>query len=357
MTFARAAALVVLLLLAACSKPDVVFDGAAFEATGWKGPAPAEGWPSVFAVYAGQGADMPPMLGDYERQGSRIVFSPRFRPSPGLRMRAVFRPPGGSPIERTFIQAAAAQVRDAAKVIAIHPASDVLPENQLKLYVEFSKPMTRGVAWEHVRLFDEDGREVARPFVEIDEELWDPEGRRLTVLFDPGRIKRGLGENMESGAPLTVGKTFTLSVKDGWRDADGAPLAATVSKRFKVGPAERRPVTPALWRIETPKPGGRDPLVVHFDRPLDHALLQHVLSVRRAGEALAGSATSADQDRRWVFVPDRPWRAGDHALQADMSLEDLAGNRIGRSFDVDTALDDQPKIYKAFETLPFRIGS
>lgn len=356
MRFARPAAFALLLLLAACSKPEIAFDGKSFEATGWTGPPPAGGWSSVFTVHAGQGGDVPAMLGDYRRQGRTVVFSPRFQPSPGLRMRAVFRPPGGPVLERTFVQAAAARVGDGGRVVAIHPSSEVLPENQLKLYIEFSKPMERGVAWEHVRLLDEHGREVERPFVEIDEELWDPEGRRLTVLFDPGRIKRGLGENMESGAPLVVGKAFTLVVREGWRNADGAALSAPFSKRFKAGPAERRPVAPALWTIEAPKAGGRDPLVVRFDRPLDHALLRHVLSVQRGGAPLPGSATTADQDRRWVFVPDRPWRAGDHALRADMRLEDLAGNRIGRSFDVDTLNDNQPKIGRAFETVPFRIG-
>jgi hypothetical protein len=37
----------------------------------------------------------------------------------------------------------------------------------------------------------------------------------------------------------------------------------------------------------------------------------------------------------WAFAPAEAWRAGEYALVALASLEDTAGNRIGRPFDVD----------------------
>jgi hypothetical protein len=39
----------------------------------------------------------------------------------------------------------------------------------------------------------------------------------------------------------------------------------------------------------------------------------------------------------------------------ETSLEDLAGNRIGRAFDVDTVGAPQPRITKATETLTFQV--
>ena len=35
------------------------------------------------------------------------------------------------------------------------------------------------------------------------------------------------------------------------------------------------------------------------------------------------------------FIPAEPWRPGEYQLLVDTVLEDLAGNHIGRPFDVD----------------------
>ena len=37
----------------------------------------------------------------------------------------------------------------------------------------------------------------------------------------------------------------------------------------------------------------------------------------------------------WTFTPKDPWRAGTYNLLALDILEDLAGNQIGRAFEVD----------------------
>ena len=37
----------------------------------------------------------------------------------------------------------------------------------------------------------------------------------------------------------------------------------------------------------------------------------------------------------WTFTPKAPWQAGPHQLVAFAMLEDLAGKRIGRAFEVD----------------------
>ena len=44
------------------------------------------------------------------------------------------------------------------------------------------------------------------------EELWDQGFRRLTMTFDPGRIKRGLTSNEAIGPPLAEGKHYTLVI-------------------------------------------------------------------------------------------------------------------------------------------------
>ena len=37
----------------------------------------------------------------------------------------------------------------------------------------------------------------------------------------------------------------------------------------------------------------------------------------------------------WAFTPVEPWKAGTFNVVAFAMLEDLAGNRIGRAFEVD----------------------
>jgi hypothetical protein len=106
----------------------------------------------------------------------------------------------------------------------------------------------------------------------------------------------------------------------------------------------RARVEPADWVLDPPILGSTDPLVVHFDRPLDRALLEHCLEVRGPGPGrVAGRACPGPGERSWSFAPHQPWRAGDHRLRIDARLEDLAGNSLRRVFHRDLArADDDP---------------
>ena len=39
-------------------------------------------------------------------------------------------------------------------------------------------------------------------------------------------------------------------------------------------------------------------------------------------------------ETQWVFSPHEPWSSGEHRVTALSSLEDAAGNRVGRPFEV-----------------------
>ena len=61
-----------------------------------------------------------------------------------------------------------------------------------------------------------------------------------------------------------------------------------------------------------------------------------------------------DQERRWNFVPGRPWRRGIYKLVIETTIEDLAGNSIGKPFDVDLferiqRLPQTPTVKLSFE--------
>jgi hypothetical protein len=333
----RLPAMTVLLLLsqAAAQTVTIRMDGAGFKVAGWKpGAMPVEGWQSIFAVYAGDG-DVPPMLGSYTVDNGALTFRPRFPLAPGVRSRAVFHPPGRSTTEAVF-EGRRVDLAPSTRVEQVYPSIDLLPDNQLKFYVHFSAPMSRGDAWRHIHLLDQTGAQVELPFLEVDQELWDREYKRLTVLFDPGRIKRGLVPLADAGPAIEDGKQYTLVVDRDWLDGRGAPLTAGFRKPFRVGPADRTPPDTAQWRLTAPKAGTSDALVVNFPKPMDYALLMRLLDVTSAGGRIAGTATVGRQETEWRFVPVEPWKAGAYSLVADTSLEDLAGNRIGRAFDVDT---------------------
>jgi hypothetical protein len=183
-----------------------------------------------------------------------------------------------------------------------------------------------------VRLLDESGKTVELAFLEIEQELWDRESRRLTLLFDPGRIKRGVLPREDAGAALIEGKRYTLIVDQAWRDQTGTPLVSAFRKEFVAGPEDRSPVMPEQWALQMPRAGTRQALIIGFGEPLDAPLAERLISV----EGVAGKISLGKEEREWWFVPDAEWKPGEYRIAVDTALEDLAGNRVGRPFDVDT---------------------
>ena len=74
----------------------------------------------------------------------------------------------------------------------VYPTGDVVPENQLRLYVHFSAPMGLKGGLDYIKLLDDRGVEVKDPFLPLDTEFWNGDRTRFTVFFDPGRVKRGI---------------------------------------------------------------------------------------------------------------------------------------------------------------------
>jgi len=326
----RSVALSLILLGSAAGQSIQLADGV-FKITGWRVDGARKDWSALFAVYAGTG-DMPPMLGQYSIEAGVLRFQPQFPLTPGVRYRAVFRPPAGSVIEASFDGPQRA-VQASTRVEHVFPSAGVLPSNVLKLYIVFSAPMSRGEAWKRIHLLDDGGRPISGAFLEIDQELWDPEFRRLTVLFDPGRIKRDLAPNLQMGVPVVDGRKYTLAIDREFSDARGVPLADGFLKPFRGGAVDRTPLDPARWRMIVPRAGSRSSLTVQFLKPLDYALLNRTLDVIAVTGPVRGTVALDREETEWVFTPAESWKSGRYKLAIDTALEDLAGNRIGRAFD------------------------
>lgn len=304
----------------------------------------------------------PPLLGVAARSGDHLTFTPRFPLEPGVRYRVSLDPTlllGAvvAPSQAEF-SLKEEPPKPSTVVAEIYPTADVLPENQLKFYLHFSAPMSRGEAYRHVHLIDADtGDEVEAAFLELGEELWDGDFRRFTLLCDPGRVKRGLKPREELGPVLREGHNYTLAVDKDWRDATRTPLAAGAQKKFSVGPPDEEPIDPASWKLEPPAAGDVEPLVVHFGEPLDRALLERVVWVAdESGEKVSGSIRTSDHEATWQFTPEHPWRAGSYQLVAETTLEDLAGNSIGRPFEVDEVKPFEKRIESETVSIPFTVS-
>lgn len=227
-----------------------------------------------------------------------------------------------------------------ATVTAIYPDTETVPFNLLKIYLHFSEPMAEGFARPGVRVENaETGEPIDGAFLDMDPELWDPERRRLTLLLDPGRIKRGLVPQQEAGYPLQEGASIRLTIGAPFKSASGAPIARPFSRVYAVGPALRCSVDPGDWRLDFPGEGSSTPLRLEFDRPLDHAMLEHAFQVIDADrQVVAGVGAVLANDMGWKFFPSRAWRPGEHQLIVDARLEDLAGNSLRRVFDRDLTI-------------------
>lgn len=301
---------------------------------------------ALFAVYADKQTaseiqGQPSIVGSYSWAGPTLRFEQRFPLVPGVRYLAVFdrsKLPYHAPGDEGLVTASFVIPKSATPptvVEQVYPTRNLLPENQLKFYIHFSAPMSRGEAYEHIKLLDAAGKPIEAAFLELGEELWDPAGKRFTLLFDPGRIKHGLKPREDLGPVLESGKSYTLVVEKGWNDANGNPIQQTFRKPFKVGSPVDKPVDPMTWKIEAPA-AGNDPLTVTFPKPHDHALLLREVWVTDAdGKRLAGAVKVSEGETRWQFTPESAWKPGAYKLVAKTTLEDLAGNKIGRLFEVD----------------------
>jgi hypothetical protein len=304
------------------------------------------------------------MLGETQVPGELVVFVPRFPLRPALTYCASIdtslfsgdEQVAWRQVQPLVLERTASKSVQPTRVTAVYPSADVLPENLLRFYVHFSGPMRRGSVYDHVQLLNESGAAVDLPFLEIAEELWSADGKRITLLFDPGRIKRGLKPREEHGPILEEGHRYTLAIDAQWCDAAGRPLAEKFTKQFSVtAPDSQQPAT-ERWTIAAPAANTQDPLTVHFDEPLDEAMLQRVLTVvDSANQPVPGAIKVTAHETSWTFHPTANWNSGQYSLKIDTVLEDVAGNSLRRPFELDVFREIQTQVTSESTRIPFEV--
>jgi hypothetical protein len=325
-------------------------------------------WQKLLAVYAESGAskprsNLPPMLGSYRITDARLRFQSAFPLEHGVNYRAVFRPAGllgfagaGSAEIVSTYRLPEPRHKSATAVTQVYPTANVLPANLLKFYIHFSSAMSRGHIYDHIKLIDDAGKAVELPFLEIDQELWNPEMTRLTLFIDPGRIKRGVQPLEEIGPVLITNRSYTLFIQRDLENAEGIPLKRDHRKHFTVGPNNRESLDTAQWRVSPPRGRSRNNLRLRFARPLDHALALRVIRVLDAeDQPVPGEVRLGAAEREWSFTPQKAWRQGRYQIVVETTIEDLAGNNIGKPFEVDLFDDVQQSLSNSTVAIPFEV--
>ncbi len=324
-------------------------------------------WSRALTIKATTGsAEVPPVAGSYRVEANGCLkFSPRFAPEgplsyrvrldPGALVKLAGEGKTTDTVQQWMFRLPGRPLPPSTTdVAAIYPSAPVVPANQLRWYIEFTAPMREGEASKHVELVDERGQVVEGAFLRREEELWNPERTRLTLLFDMARVKHSIRRRLEVGPVLRAGRTYTLRVSPDWHDARGGNLVRGVNQRFSTGPEDFSPVEPRQWGLRAPAIGSAKPLRLDFGKPMDHALASRFIQVVGPDDQpLPGTVSLRNHDREWEFTPDSPWLAGRYQIRINPALEDVAGNRVGHRFDADLTKGQSAGVDSVVTTLEF----
>ncbi|MEX2235860.1 MAG: hypothetical protein WD824_27130 [Cyclobacteriaceae bacterium] len=292
----------------------------------------------------------PPVLGEYRILNDEVIFQPLIPFTRGLTYEVRFKNQSLATIRIPPVDPARAP-----ELIAIYPTQDTLPENLLKMYLEFSQPMKETDPLSYVRLVRNGRDTMPEVFLDLRPALWNNEGTLLTLWLDPGRIKRDLQPNKSLGAPLLANQTYKLVIDKRWPSKSGALLKRSSDKTFFAGARDNLSPDLALCNISIPRPGTKDPLRIDLPETLDCVLLKEAIDVIDShAKSVEGKVNITDEETVLLFIPAAEWQRGSYFLRSESRLEDLAGNNLNRLFDRDMTVQ-QAEIQKDFHKLEFTI--
>jgi hypothetical protein len=229
---------------------------------------------------------------------------------------------------------ASCEERHSRSQIEMYPSARELPSNLLRVYLYFPYPVKSENILEHITLKDSHGRPVEGGFLSNRYDLWSPDRRRLTLLFDPGRVKTGLRAHETLGRALIPGEGYSLVINQTWLQKTDCLQESDTVFEFSVVAPDYNPPKPNEWIVTPPTAGTLDPLTVDLGSPHDHISLAYRLRVKdEQGLVVAGSIKLGRNESVWHFTPTNPWPSSKHHLIVDELLEDLAGNRPSGLFD------------------------
>lgn len=203
-------------------------------------------------------------------------------------------------------------------IVDVAPSGPTVPAQLLRLSVTFAAPQAEGSV-STVALVRADRTAIAGAL--LDQQLWSPDRRKLTLLLNPGRVKSGLIARADAGPVLRP------------RDIVALTIAGAVVRRWRVIAGGCTIPDPASWTLAAPRSGSRQPLRLGFPGPID-ALSRDLIAVADFSEnRIDGSATLSDGERRWSFVPVAPWPTGLLQIVVHPRLENPCGDEPREPFE------------------------
>lgn len=288
-----------------------------------------------------------PVLGDLKKIGNRTVFEPIIPFNSGSTY-VIFQ--NQKPVIEFNIKEKI-NVKS-PELIAIFPSSDTVPENLLKMYFQFSKPMQEvGNALDYITITDNTTGKEVDVFLELNSELWNKEHTLLTLWLDPGRIKTDLIPNKTLGLPILKNHNYTLTIDKNWKDADGIVLKQMYTKTFTVTNRDSENPKVASWKLEvSPKT-----LTIYFNESLDEILTKEVFSIKNKNDVYVSGHFEILEDASVLkFYPKKPFENGKYNIIVESKLEDLAGNNLNHPFDTNL-IETNSEVKTEFKTRSFRV--
>jgi hypothetical protein len=215
----------------------------------------------------------------------------------------------------------------APQVVLVQPSAAQVPANLLRISVVFAAPI-EGAVLTRIALSHADGRALQEPFLQ--QELWSPDGKVLTLLLHPGRVKTGLVAREQWGPIVSDGDDVVLSL-------DGRPI-----KLWHIGPVDANGPVASAWKLSRVRSGSRQPLVVTLDGPIDGRDVNYLAIVGAGDRLIGGQPQLRDGETTWTFMPDVAWEAGEYRLLVHGTLEDPSGNRLGGHFETPVSSPQPP---------------
>lgn len=344
-----AALLSVLFVSAAVAAPNAqVIDGKIVVT----GIASAKGLSVVVAEGSEEDiAARPAMTGEWTGGDGKFAFTPKYPLRAGSKYRVLGLDKG------LDVETAKPPPEKPTVVKNVYPTGADVPENILRFYIEFSRPMPRGDAYKYIDVFTEKGTKVEWPFLVMDDEPWNADQTRLTLFIDPGRVKKEVKPRVDLGPVFVKDKKYTLVVSGKWPTLGGGTLGTDFRKPLTVTGPLSEGIDPKSWKVTTPVDlkGG---LSVAFGRPLDHYLIRRsFVVVGPDGNPIAGAGEPTESGLAWTFRPAGEWAPGRYNLRVETTLEDVCGNRIGQPFEVDLLKPAPKEVKENYVDVAFTLSS
>ncbi|OOG77481.1 Ig-like domain-containing protein [Algoriphagus sp. A40] len=304
------------------------------------------------SIHLASGENNPPVLGELREEDNGILFSPLIPFTRGLSYEIRYKDVSIGNVSIPQLTEGETNL----SVLEIYPTQDILPENQLKFFIKFSKPMREGESTAHVTLLNSKLDTLKGAFLDLQPELWNEDQTLLTLWLDPGRIKRDLVPNLEMGAPLEMGESYHLIISEKWKSKSGESLNESYTKDFTVTARDSISPVPTSWIVGAPKAGTIEAVEIDFSEALDYSLLREVFRIRDLNDQkVPGKWNIGIEEKSIRFTPDTDWKKGKYVLEIESRLEDLAGNNLNRLFETDLSNPSKPAIETDFKRLEFEI--